>query len=102
MSKKEFFEIIKEISIAYGSSKFPLNNDVLDVWYKYFRECNHKALTEAMEEYIRKYAFPPAISSLYEIYRVKLKEIQDAEPEPEEELVGDAWWKFGPEENSGS
>ena len=50
MSKKEFFEIIKEISIAYGSSKFPLNNDVLDVWYKYFRECNHKALTEAMEE----------------------------------------------------
>ena len=91
MNKAEFSQLMKEISVSYGEKKFPLSNDIMDIWFKYFEECVYELLLEVIENHIKKNNFPPAISDLYQEYR-SLKRERDkekAEEEEEEELVGE-------------
>lgn len=64
MDKTEFTKIMKEINIAYGDKKFPLSKEVLDVWYKYLRDCEYSEVLSSVERHVRISVFPPAVSEI--------------------------------------
>lgn len=91
MNRADFLMLMKEINVSYGEKKFPLSKDIMDIWFKYFKECTYELLLEIIEKYIKENSFPPTISDLWQQYKILIKEKTIADEEEEEELVGDDW-----------
>ena len=72
MTKKEFAEIIKKITLAYGE-RFQVSDEKLDLWWQFFGEANKELLNSATMDYIGENIYPPTIADLKQIYSTKVQ-----------------------------
>lgn len=70
MTKKEFAEIIKKITLAYGE-RFEVSDEKLDLWWQFFGETDKELLDSATMDYIGENIYPPTIADLRQIYSAK-------------------------------
>lgn len=85
MDKVEFTKIMKEINIVYGEKKFPLSNDVLNIWYKYLCDCRYEDVAGFVEHHVRTSVFPPAVSEIFN-YIAEMKEKETIKSAKEREV----------------
>ena len=71
MTKSEFKPIMQKLKIAYGEKRFPLSDEVMDVWYEFLGGFNSGEVLKAIKKHILEESYPPAIADIAQ----KVKEI---------------------------
>lgn len=79
-------KIFHRFAAAYGNKLNAPTKETISEWVKAFEECNAAIVDEAASECIKKYAFPPAISEMYQEY-TKL----DEQRRKENQELRDVW-----------
>lgn len=72
MTKSEFKPIMQKLKIAYGEKRFPLSDEVMDVWYEFLGEFKSEEVLAAIKKHILEESYPPAIADVAQ----RVKEIQ--------------------------
>ena len=68
MNTTEFKKILTELNVAYGDKRFPLTDDVKNIWFKYLKDCNADIAIAAVEEYIAHNSYTPSIADILALY----------------------------------
>ena len=53
----------------YGKEKFRITQDIFDLWYDMFKDCNEQGLKLAVDKCIKESEFAPNIAGLMKYYR---------------------------------
>lgn len=78
MVKKEFLlNQMSRLELNYGKERFKVTQDIFDLWYEMFENCNERMLKQAVSKCIKENEFAPNIAGLMKYY----KEIEDAHNE---------------------
>lgn len=72
MTKSEFKPIMQKLKIAYGEKRFPLSNEVMEVWYEFLGGFKSEEVLAAIKKHILEECYPPAIADIAQ----KVKEIR--------------------------
>ena len=72
MTKSEFKPIMQKLKIAYGEKRFPLSNEVMEVWYEFLGGFKSEDVLAAIKKHILEESYPPTIADIAQ----KVKEIR--------------------------
>lgn len=77
ISKEFLLKQMGRLELNYGKDRFRVEQDMFDLWYEMFQECEEPGLKLAVDKCIRENEFAPNIAGLMKYYR----EIDDARKE---------------------
>lgn len=75
MTKNEFKPIMQKLKIAYGEKRFPLSDEIMDVWYEFLGGFKSEEVLAAIKKHILEESYPPTIADIAQ----KVKEMQKIE-----------------------
>ena len=81
MTKSEFKPIMQKLKIAYGEKRFPLSDEIMDVWYEYLGEFKSEDVSAAIKVHILEECYPPTIFDLVSKVRKKIEGREKEEAE---------------------
>ena len=75
IAREKFFTYLQKLEIAY-SPKLKFNQNLVDLWYESFADCDERDFNQAVNQCIRENEFPPTIATLMKFYK-EIKEEKD-------------------------
>lgn len=69
MTRAEFFEVMRELNIAYTDRRFPLTDEILTIWYKYLGDYDCRIVHKAAKSLVITSQYPPSIAEILVEYR---------------------------------
>jgi hypothetical protein len=69
ISKKFLLKQMSKIELNYGKERFNVTQDMFDLWYEMFSECEEEGLKMAVDKCIRENEFAPNIAGLMKYYK---------------------------------
>lgn len=69
MIKEEFLlKQMARIELNYGKERFKVDQEIFDLWYEMFADCNEQAFKLAVDKCIKENEFAPNIAGLMKYY----------------------------------
>lgn len=68
IERKRFIPYLQKLEKAY-SGKLHFNQDLVDLWYEMFADCEEEGLKLAVERCIKESEFAPTIATLMKFYK---------------------------------
>lgn len=65
---------MKKLEVNFGKDKFHITQEVFELWYEMFGECEKEALNLAVKRCIEENEFAPNIAGLMKYYRAIVQE----------------------------
>lgn len=59
-----------KLELNYGKERFKADQDIFDLWYEMFADCNEQAFKLAVDKCIKENEFAPNIAGLMKYYKV--------------------------------
>ena len=76
IAREKFFTYLQKLEIAY-SPKLKFNQNLVDLWYESFADCDERDFNQAVNQCIRENEFPPTIATLMKFYKEIKEEINE-------------------------
>ena len=68
MERTDTIAVMRELNIVYGDKRFPLTAEILNIWHKYLNGYEAEDIRLAVENYVRRSEYPPAVAELMQEY----------------------------------
>lgn len=69
MTQEFLLKQMARIELNYGKERFKADQDIFDLWYEMFSDCNEQAFKLAVDKCIKESEFAPNIAGLMKYYK---------------------------------
>lgn len=77
MTKEFLLKQMSRLEVNYGKDRFKVDQDIFDLWYEMFADCNEQAFKLAVDRCIKESDFAPNIAGVMKYYRAIEEEHDD-------------------------